>query len=429
MNKRTYQATNVKAVNVDKLGATLSGRAVLGIDIAKEKQFAAVTSEDRSCVQIVKWSHPSETPAFIAMCTELKARGLKLEAVMEPSGTYGDAIRALLLSAGVPVFRMAGKRVHDAAEVFDGVPGVHDAKAAVLIGRLHLDNASEPWPLPTASERELDALRQVLGLHRDRLYAQRGRLEALTARYWPELTLELSLESLTLLELLARYGGPSKVAADEAGARALMKRIGGTFLKDEVIEAVLKSSRSTLGVPMIAAEETLVKAMAVEAMHARTAAAAAAKALTKVAKKDIAPAMVAMVGLVTAATLIACGVSPTKYGSAGALQKAMGLNLREFSSGTKKGGVHISKRGDGMARQVLFLAALRLIKTDPVVAAWYRKKVARDGGKKRKAVVAVMRKMAMALWHVGRGHAFDATKLFDINKLGLPARPSQEVAQ
>jgi len=36
-----------------------------------------------------------------------------------------------------------------------------------------------------------------------------------------------------------------------------------------------------------------------------------------------------------------------------------------------------------------------------------------------KAVVAVMRKLARALWYVGQGKPFDAAKLFDVNRLGL----------
>lgn len=40
---------------------------------------------------------------------------------------------------------------------------------------------------------------------------------------------------------------------------------------------------------------------------------------------------------------------------------------------------------------------------------------------KLKAVTAVMRKLALALWHVAQGDAFDASKLFDTARLQLPA--------
>lgn len=427
MGKRTYRAIEIKNVDVAKLAGQLSGRVVVGVDIAKEKQFAAFMTEDRECKLIVKWSHPWETKSFVELCVGLASHGLKAEVVMEPSGTYGDAIRAALLNLSFAVFRVSGKRVHDAAEVFDGVPSLHDPKAAVLIALLHLEKKTQPWPLPSDSERELEALRQVMALHRDREEAVLGHIEALTARYWPELTYHLSLTTVTLLEVLACYGGPARVAADIDGARALMSRIGGRFLRDEVVKAVLDSAPSSTGVAMLAGEEALVKEVAGEALHAHRKAAAGEKQLVQKARKDVEPAMAAMVGLVTAATLIASGVAPRKYASPDALEKAFGLNLREQSSGTKKGSLHITKRGDGIARKVLFLAALRLIQTDPVVAAWYRKKVQRDsGGSKLKAVVAVMRKLVKALWHVGRGAPFDATKLFDTHKLGLHNAPATQ---
>lgn len=430
MGKRTYRAADIKDLKVESLAPTLAGRVVLGVDVAKKKQLVSITTEDRTSVAIFKWSHPEETPLFTALCEDLRERGLTVEVAMEPSGTYGDAMRCKLLSLKFDVYQVAGKRVHDAAEVFDGVPSTHDAKAAVLIARLHLDKASKRWPMASATERELEARRQEMAVHSSREQSLLGKLEALIARHWPELTEHLGLTAVTLLELLAHYGGPAQVAADLDAARALMAKIGKRFLAPETIDAVLKSAGSTAGVPMLAAEESLVRVIADEALDAHRKAAIARKGLVKATANEVAPEMSALLGAVTAATIVACGVDPRKYKSARALEKAFGLNLREHSSGTKKGGLHITKRGDSMARQVLYMATLRLILNDPIAAAWYRKKVARDGGEstperrgnsKIKAVVALMRKLVKGLWHVGRGAAFDATKLFNVQRLGLPA--------
>jgi hypothetical protein len=58
---------------------------------------------------------------------------------MESSGTYGDVLRHQLLGYRVPVHRLSGKRVHDAAEVYDGVPSLHDAKSAAIIAKIKRD--------------------------------------------------------------------------------------------------------------------------------------------------------------------------------------------------------------------------------------------------------------------------------------------------
>jgi hypothetical protein len=36
-----------------------------------------------------------------------------------------------------------------------------------------------------------------------------------------------------------------------------------------------------------------------------------------------------------------------------------------------------------------------------------------------KAIIAIMRKLVTALWHVARGKTFDTRKLFNVERLGL----------
>jgi transposase len=123
---------------------------------------------------------------------------------------------------------------------------------------------------------------------------------------------------------------------------------------------------------------------------------------------------------VTAAVLVVDVGDPAKFASARSFLKACGLNLKEKSSGTKLSPLRLTKRGPPRARQYLWLASLRLLHTDDVARAWYAKKVARDGGvMKKKAVVALMRKLAKALFAVARGEEFDTTKLFDVTRLKL----------
>ena len=99
----------------------------------------------------------------------------------------------------------------------------------------------------------------------------------------------------------------------------------------------------------------------------------------------------------------------------------MGLNLKERSSGKHKGQLRITKRGPGKARAYLYFSALRWLYRDRVIGAWYQNKIKRDGNIKGKAIVAIMRKLVLALWYVARGEVFDSRKLFNIRTLGLAA--------
>ena len=117
-------------------------------------------------------------------------------------------------------------------------------------------------------------------------------------------------------------------------------------------------------------------------------------------------------GLVTACVLWMCLGDVHNYSSAAAYRKAMGLNLKERSSGQYRGRLRLSKRGQRLTRKGLYFSALRWMK-NPAVKAWVQRKKQRDGGKGGKAVVGVMRRLALALWQVGKhGVAFEAGRLF-----------------
>jgi hypothetical protein len=141
--------------------------------------------------------------------------------------------------------------------------------------------------------------------------------------------------------------------------------------------------------------------------------------------------LVALLGPAATATLIALNLDPKAFEHPRAFVKALGLGLKEKSSGTVKGRLHITKRGSPRARWLVVLAALRLVRFNPVAAAWYRSKRERDGRRDRVGngmigLVAVARKLAQAAWHVARGAPFDATRLFDVTRLNIT--PTEEEA-
>ncbi len=105
---------------------------------------------------------------------------------------------------------MSAKRVHDACEVYDGVPSMHDAKAAQVIGRLYFEGASRVWVEASEQQRSHDAIGRLYQKQHQR---QQNRLEAALARHWPELTHYLDLDGITLEELLLSFGSPAQLSA------------------------------------------------------------------------------------------------------------------------------------------------------------------------------------------------------------------------
>jgi hypothetical protein len=103
---------------------------------------AAVAGADGHVLHTICWKAPEQNPTVLSILRGFRAAGITVEVVMEPSGTYGEVLRRQLEQDAFPVLIISGKRTHDAKEIFDGVPSLHDAKAAAIMARLHADGLS-----------------------------------------------------------------------------------------------------------------------------------------------------------------------------------------------------------------------------------------------------------------------------------------------
>ena len=421
MNKRRYRATNVNQANWEKMTSRAAGQPmVFGVDVAKDDFFGVLMDTDRQVIDTIKWVHPQQTPVLGARLVGLHAQ--RLAVVMEPSSTYGDVLRGYLNGLGIAVYRVSPKRVHDAAEVYDGVPSLHDAKSAYIIARTHLDGASAPWPELSASRRDHHALVAELDLYKGQHQANLNRLEAYLNRHWPEVVRLLDLDTVSLQGLIGEYGDPKQVARHREAAAELLVRSSRGLLSAEKRQAILDSSETTLGLPCTAGERHLLRVLGQELLRTHKRLGAIERQIAEVVEADLLlRRMASVVGKTSSLVLETTQGSPLDYPNAHSYLKGLGLNLKVRSSGKHMGHLKITKRGPGKARKYLFFAVLRWINQDPVIAAWYQKKVKRDGGIKSKAVTALMRKLALSLWHVARGAAFDSRQLFNVRALDIAA--------
>jgi transposase len=340
--------------------------------------------------------------------------GRKLVVAMESSGTYGDPLRQALADNKIEVQRVSGKAAHDYAEVFDGVPSQHDGKDGAVVAELAALGKAMPWAYQASEawEQELAYWVEWMVAHRQTLTIWQGRVEGLLARHWPEATEVLKLSSTTLLQVLAHYGNPRALAADPEAPK-LLARWGRSFLEPEKIERLLAGAGSSVGVRVEQWQKRQIQDYAQQALAARREANRARRQLCRLAEGcPVLQAQGKVVGVPTACVLWASTGDPRKYHAAAAYRKAMGLNLVERSSGTYQGRLRISKRGSARTRQWLYFAVLRLVQTSGV-RPWYEAKKARDEIDARRVVVAVMRKLAMALYYVGvHNEEFKPRRLF-----------------
>jgi len=419
---RAYRAKSVKRVDWESV---VRGRgteaANVGTDVSKREVRAVLRWADGRFERPWLVENPGEVLEFVGLLERLRA-GRELTVAMEPTGTYGDALRQALTDAGMAVMRVSPKAAHDYAEVFDGVPSQHDGKDAAVVAELSAVGKSRPWGYepPSGWEQELASWVDWLDAQRVQGVMWQGRLEGLLARHWPEATQWLKLCSPTLWRTLAGYGGPAALAADPQ-ALAQLAAWGGVHLEEEKIRGLIESAASSVGVRQGEIDLQRVRQYAEQVLAAHREVLRSARRLRKLAEgQEVLERQGEAVGVPTACVLWVHLGDPRQYHCAAAYRKAMGLNLAERSSGEYEGRLRITKRGSAQVRRWLYFAALRAVLAGPI-KRWYLRKKAVDGDRAKRALVGVMRRLALALYYVGAaGETYDPWRLFPGASASLP---------
>jgi len=430
--KRNYRLTCVKQISLESLQeiAIQKGNTgtCVGLDVAKAEIVAVVRWADGTFERPWKIVNPDGINELIQRLLLLKETCDSLTVGLESTGTYSESVRYAMTQAGLEVHRVNGKSVSDYKEIFDGVPSQHDGKDAAMIAELSCFGKGTPWPFELRSDHDQQIRHQVARLDAYRTQANQwlGRVEGILARHWPELGSYLRLTSSTLLNICTHYRSAAEVAANKT-ARQQLRSWGRGQLAWSKIDAIIESARRTSGIPMGQPEMAWLKEVAEQAMASLAVVKLAEKELQQLAQQHAAmKPYVKAVGAVTLCTIWSTVGDPRQYSSSGAFVKAIGLNLKELSSGKRKGEMAITKRGPGLARKLLFYWALRAVQ-DPHLKPWYksfqrvgRSKTGSAEHRKMKGLIAMMRKLCKALWHVYQHEqAFDYAKVF-------PGKPLQK---
>ncbi len=424
--KRAYRRTDVKKIDAEQLRDTAIERGdtgtAVGLDIGKDEIVVCVRWSNEDCERPWKVANTQQIELLMDRLMILKEVCDSLTIGMESTGTYGEAVRLAMTQRGLEVHRVSGKATSDYQEIFDGVPSQHDGKDAAIVAELTAFGKGTAWPFTADSESLQQVKHQFcrMDCYRTEHVRWIGRLEGLLAKHWPELTRSLRLSSVTLLQLLIHYQSPSRMAADPDTARRL-RGWGGAKLNDKKIAQLIESARRTCGVPPTASQSAWIGEVSSQALATLREVQSCEKELKKlIASEATMSRYSAAVGAPTLSAIWAMIGDPREYDSSGAFLKAMGLNLKERSSGRRQGQLAITKRGPSKARRWVFFWALRAIQREEL-AAWYanftRVGNATSGKqehRKMKALVAMMRKLCRGLWYsMKHGEDFDYSKLLE----------------
>jgi hypothetical protein len=152
---------------------------------------------------------------------------------------------------GAAVFMSSPKHTHNMAEVLDGVPIMRDAKAVVVLAKLHAIRPGRQWQPETPERRNLRAVVERHAMYANIKERRFGRLEGLLTRWWPELDGPFDLRSRrSWMPLLSEFPGPAMGAANAERAGELLRQASRSRIASDEIAAVVTSAKDSLGVPM-----------------------------------------------------------------------------------------------------------------------------------------------------------------------------------
>ena len=364
--------------------------AVIGIDLAEDKQALAVTDHDgrvlaRKTVRVKAFRLGEALGWAVA---QARAKGFARVAVAcEPTGPRWLQVQRLCAERGLPLVCIQPLVSHIAREQQDYTTHKTDEADCVMIARLAIELHCY---IPEELDETWAHLRQ-LGRRRAQLItaatASAQRIRDFLSVAWPTVveTCAYPLESTTWLAALqvvtTRCGGqPGRLAemgpeAFTALVRGAQRSWGGQKAWGPICRRVFAALTDTEGV-VVSCRRGLLRRCADELGDLQRA-----RAQLRAVEADMVTVL-AELGLsrladipgltaVGAAAILAETGDPHRYDSSSSLVKHAGLSPSENSSGAFSGQAHISRRGRPALRLAVWRAVWPMLQHNPVMAAKY----------------------------------------------------------
>jgi transposase len=365
--------------------------AVIGIDLAEDKQALAVIDHDvrvlaRKTVKVKAFRLGEALDWAVA---QARAKGFTSVAVAcEPTGPRWMQVQRLCAERGLPLVCIQPLVSHIAREQQDYTTHKTDEADCVLIARLAVELHCY---VPEEMDEAWAHLRQ-LGRRRAQLItaetASMHRIGDFLSVAWPTVTETCAqpLKSVTWLAALqvvtSRCGGqPARLAemAEEAFTELVQAAVpgwGGKRAFGPIRRRVFAALTDTEGV-VAWSRRGLLRRVADELddlqrtrAQLRTVEADMAGVLDELGLARLAdiPALTA----VGAAAILAEAGDPHRYDSSSSLVKHAGMSPSDNASGTFFGDAHISRRGRPGLRLTVWRAVWPMLQFNPVMAAKYQ---------------------------------------------------------
>jgi transposase len=383
---------------------------VIGVDISKRKiDYGAYRADEKSKTFSIK--QDSEGFAvFKKFVEELEDSGYKPWVAYEPTGPYSSCFKEWLNTSNWRVVQVNPYHVKRTKEVRDNSPGKTDSKDPRVIADLVWSGCYQEQLCLDGIYAELRAVSVEWASLTKKLCANRNELGSLLEVWFPELgDIFKDITCKSAAGIIRRYSSVSEIKVSRLlNMRSTLKKASsGRMLNkaEEIIAAAKVSIAPSCGqgarynaiIFLLDMIQTLKdrQEQIKEEMN---------KYLLKLPE---AQCMLSMPGTGTisiAGILGECG-NINRFKNCSQLEKFLGLNLYEVSSGKHIGRKRISKRGRNLARYLVCNMAFWHMRSKGLYGG-YTKELKSKGKKSGEIRVAIARKILRKLYAIARDHTF-----------------------
>jgi transposase len=403
----------LKNRNLAKLEAITPSTLIVGVDIAKELQWARFIDyrglELRKSLKFQNDKNGFETilSTIKTICKDRKFN--KVIVGLEPTGHYWKTLANYLIMNGITVVMVNPYHTKRAKELDDNSPTKSDKKDALTIAKLVRDGRYYEVYMPQDIFAELRVLSNSRISLMKRFNALKSTITAVMDEYFPEITTVFKdpLKGKASIQILKTCPFPSLILemGEEKVLAEIKKAVKRTVGRKKA-QQLVETARNSIGVSYGVLSAKLKLGLMIEELELLIRQLEQIEIAMKLALAETGYGDIILsipgIGVVTAASFLGEIGDPMRFDNPRQISKMAGYNLVEDSSGKSKSGTIISKRGRKNLRSVLYQMAITMVAVNSEMKELYEYlKTRKDNPlKKKQALVVISKKIITVIYYL-----------------------------
>jgi transposase len=405
---------------------------IVGADIAKKIHVARAVDFRgiESGKECTFYNDREGLMKLVTWMKELQQAQDKAEIIfgVEPTGHYWFPLAAFLLDQGIKVVLVNPHHVNKSKELEDNSQTKSDYKDAKVIADLIRNGNYSEANLPTAAFADLRVLMNLREKVVESVNQVKARVHNWCDRFFPEYPRVFKdWSGKASLMTLHQFPTPQEIAS--IGARGVLEH-WKTKIKQGVgikrAEQLYKAATSSIGLTegTVAAQIELATLLEQFELYTKQVETIMEKVMNILDEIPGTAQMLSIpgVGVTTIAGFLAEVGDLSNYDHGQQIIRLAGLNLKENSSGKRKGKTGISKRGRSRLRGLLFRCIMPMVAKNAEFKALHQYYTTRSQNplKKKQSLIALCGKLIRVLFTLGTKQ-----KEYDANDVLGPVRIAQ----